>query len=153
MILIRLSLSRFSFLQKPLCVQDKDYTSSHASSKLPRPSIFIRLVNANNSRTPSKRSRCARFRVTLERSVSKLLCVLQFTRINTYRRFRRVMIARMHKETIAMVRSLFDSVRYIYIRLFIKYWWKDTTLSHARSNSSLFERCYCERNRCFYTAY
>lgn len=105
----------FRSIKSPLCVQDKDYTSSHASSKLPRPSIFVRLVNANNSRTPSKRSRCARFRVTLERSVSKLLCVLQFTRINTYRQFRRVMIARMHKETIAMVRNVFDSVRYIYM--------------------------------------
>ena len=66
--------------------------------------IFIQLVNADDSRTPSKRSRCARFRVTPERPASKLLCVLQFARISTYQPFRRVMITRTYKGAVAKTR-------------------------------------------------
>jgi len=67
--------------------------------------IFIRLVNADDSRTPSKRFRCARFRVTPERPSSELLCVLQFA--STYR-FRRVMIARTKGRLRCMCLTVFQ---------------------------------------------
>lgn len=96
--------------KSPLACRTKIIPRRMHPTNCPDHLIFIRLVNADDSRTPSKRSRCARFRVTPERPASKLLCVLQFARISTYRRFRRVMIARTYKRAVAMARSVFDSV-------------------------------------------
>lgn len=84
------------FFKSPLACRTKIIPRRMHPTNCPDHLIFIRLVNAEDSRTPSKRSRCARFWVTPERPASELLCVLQFARISTYRRFRRVMIARVH---------------------------------------------------------
>lgn len=61
--------------KSPLACRTKIIPRRMHPTNCPDHLIFIRLVNADDSRTPSKRSRCARFRVTPETRLGTFVCI------------------------------------------------------------------------------
>lgn len=66
-------------------VRDEDYTSRHEHRADTRSSVFIPLINANDSQPSSKRSRRAPSRVTLAVSLEGGLLLFAIPRLKIYR--------------------------------------------------------------------